>query len=171
MVVEAVQRATELEPELTLSRAMEGRALLLAGRADECVGLELGPHEGVRAACLWALGRRDEAMVIVDSLEATVGGRAGSSRAPLRDVRKSPRRSGRRAARGRLGGGDLAAGPAATGGVCGAVGPALSWAGISPRDKLGSLCVFRVAWTVSWRRSGMTAGALLRRRYLGLDDG
>jgi serine/threonine-protein kinase len=73
VVIEAMERATELEPELTLSRAMEGRALLLAGRADECVQLELGPHEGVRAGCLWALGRRDEARVIVDSLEALIG--------------------------------------------------------------------------------------------------
>jgi serine/threonine-protein kinase len=74
MVIEAVQRATELEPELTLSRAMEGRAMLLAGRADDCVTLELGPHEGVRAACLWALGRRDEATAIIDSLTAVVQG-------------------------------------------------------------------------------------------------
>ena len=80
VVIEAAQRASELEPELTISRAMEGRAMLLSGRLEECVGLELGPHEGVRAACLEALGRHAEAGAIVDSLERFVRneGQAGS---------------------------------------------------------------------------------------------
>jgi serine/threonine-protein kinase len=75
VVIEEARRATELEPELTTSRALEGRALLLGGRAQECVTLELGPHEGVRAACLWSLGRRGEAQALVDSLTRFV--RAG----------------------------------------------------------------------------------------------
>ncbi len=79
IVIEAARRATELEPELTISRAMEGRALLLEGRADECATMELGPHEGVRAACLYALGRRDAAQAIVDSLERVVAGPASDS--------------------------------------------------------------------------------------------
>jgi serine/threonine-protein kinase len=68
VVIEEARRATELEPELTTSRALEGRALLLSGQAQDCVTIELGPHEGVRAACLWSLGRRGEAQAIVDSL-------------------------------------------------------------------------------------------------------
>jgi serine/threonine-protein kinase len=76
LVIESTRRATELEPELTISRAMEGRALLLAGRAEECATMELGPHEGVRALCLWVLGRRGEAAAIVDSLERVVAGPA-----------------------------------------------------------------------------------------------
>jgi tetratricopeptide (TPR) repeat protein len=72
VVIAEARRATELEPELTTSRALEGRALLLNGRAQECVTLELGPHEGVRAACLWSVGRRDEAQAIVDSLTRVV---------------------------------------------------------------------------------------------------
>jgi hypothetical protein len=76
LVIESTRRATELEPELTISRAMEGRALLLADRAEECAIMELGPHEGVRALCLWTLGRRGEAAAIVDSLERVVAGPA-----------------------------------------------------------------------------------------------
>jgi serine/threonine-protein kinase len=76
LVIESARRATELEPELTISRAMEGRALLLADRAEECAVMELGPHEGVRALCLWALGRQGEAAAIVDSLERFVAGPA-----------------------------------------------------------------------------------------------
>jgi len=80
VVIDAARRASELEPELTLSRAMEGRAMLLSGRADDCVALELGPHEGVRAACLESLGRHAEAAAIVDSLERFVrnGGEPGA---------------------------------------------------------------------------------------------
>ena len=80
VVIEAAQRASELEPELTISRAMAGRAMLLSGRLEECVALDLGPHAGVRAACLEALGRHAEARAIIDSLERVVrgGGQAGS---------------------------------------------------------------------------------------------
>jgi len=72
VVIDAARRASELEPELTISRAMEGRAMLLSGRAEECAALDLGPHEGVRAACLESLGRHAEAKAIVDSLERVV---------------------------------------------------------------------------------------------------
>jgi TolB-like protein/tetratricopeptide (TPR) repeat protein len=80
VVIDAAQRASELEPELTISRAMAGRAMLLSGRLDDCAVLELGPHEGVRAACLEALGRHAEALAIIDSIERVVraGGQAGS---------------------------------------------------------------------------------------------
>lgn len=67
--------AGELEPELMLPRAIEARAHLLAGRSDACLAMELGPHAGIRAACLYASGQRKEAAAIVDSLSAAL--RAG----------------------------------------------------------------------------------------------
>ncbi len=62
--------ASELEPDLMLSRAIEARAHLLAGRAERCAAMELGPHAAIRAMCLHELGRRAEASAIVDSLVA-----------------------------------------------------------------------------------------------------
>lgn len=64
--------AGELEPELMLPRAIEARAHLLAGRAERCAEMELGPHAGLRATCLHEIGRREEASAIVDSLAAGV---------------------------------------------------------------------------------------------------
>jgi hypothetical protein len=52
-----------------LSRAIEGRALLLAGRPDECAALQLGPHEVLRATCLWEAGRTAAADSIVSRIE------------------------------------------------------------------------------------------------------
>lgn len=64
--------ASELEPDLMLSRAIEARAHLLAGRAERCAAMELGPHAAIRAMCLHELGRRAEASAIVDSLVAAL---------------------------------------------------------------------------------------------------
>jgi TolB-like protein len=66
------RRATELEPALVQSRATEGRALLLSGRADECLSIAFGPHEAIRAACLHAVGRTREAAAIADSIARAV---------------------------------------------------------------------------------------------------
>jgi serine/threonine-protein kinase len=85
LVVEAAHRASELEPELAISRALEGRALVLAGRAGECLGIAFGPHDGVRALCLEALGRHAEARAVADSVAATVG-RPGSGDGVYTDV-------------------------------------------------------------------------------------
>jgi adenylate cyclase len=68
--IEASRVAQEIEPELMLSRAIEGRALLLAGRGPECATLELGPHEALRATCLWETGRTDEADRLIGRVEA-----------------------------------------------------------------------------------------------------
>ena len=68
--------AGALEPELMLPRAIEARAHLLAGRADRCAAMELGPHAGLRATCLYDLGQRAEASAIVDSLIAGLAARA-----------------------------------------------------------------------------------------------
>jgi len=64
--------AGELEPGLMLARAIEARSHLLAGQAGRCAAMDLGPHAGIRAMCLHALGREDEASAIIDSLEAAL---------------------------------------------------------------------------------------------------
>ncbi len=51
-----------------LPREIEARALLLAGDAERCARLDLGPHAVARATCLYELGRRQEAKTIVDSV-------------------------------------------------------------------------------------------------------
>jgi TolB-like protein len=66
--LEEARAARSLQPELMLPRAIEARALLLSGRASECLGLDLGPHDGIRAMCLYELGRSVEATVIADSI-------------------------------------------------------------------------------------------------------
>ncbi len=73
--------AGELEPELMLPRAIEARAHLLAGRSDRCLAMELGPHAGIRAACLHASGQPREAAAIADSLAAAL--RAGRWHDPV----------------------------------------------------------------------------------------
>jgi len=72
LAIEQAREARKIQPELMLPRSIEARALLLAGRPDECVDLDLGPHDGIRAACLHEMGRVDEARAIVDSLAAAV---------------------------------------------------------------------------------------------------
>jgi len=68
--IEAAATATEIRPELVLGRAIGARAQLLMGQAEACVSAELGPHDVIRATCLWEIGRRDEASAIVDSVRA-----------------------------------------------------------------------------------------------------
>src|SRR5437763_1837607 len=55
----------------------EGLALLLLGRPGECLTLDLGGQQPLKAMCLEALGRHREAAAVVDSLAAAV--RAGSA--------------------------------------------------------------------------------------------
>ena len=64
--------AGQLKADLMLPRAIEARAQLLAGRAERCAAMELGPHAGIRAMCLHELGRRTEAAAIVDSLQSAL---------------------------------------------------------------------------------------------------
>jgi len=68
LAIEETWRTLELEPDIVAARALLGRALLLDGRPGECLELELGPHEGVRASCLYALGRVEAAETIIDSI-------------------------------------------------------------------------------------------------------
>jgi len=66
------RRAGVLETApLPLRIRFEGLALLLLGRPGECLTLDLGGQQPLKAMCLEALGRHREAAAIVDSL-ATV---------------------------------------------------------------------------------------------------
>jgi tetratricopeptide (TPR) repeat protein len=75
LAITAARRSSTLEPELVEARALEGRALLLAGRLDECLNIDFGPHAAIRATCLHSAGREADARAIVDSVAQAVGGR------------------------------------------------------------------------------------------------
>ncbi|HSG49002.1 MAG TPA: tetratricopeptide repeat protein, partial [Longimicrobiales bacterium] len=60
--------ALELEPGLMLPRVVRARSLVLLGRPEECLAMDLGPHEGTRALCLWARGDRGEATALAAAL-------------------------------------------------------------------------------------------------------
>jgi TolB-like protein len=66
------QAAVALQADVVLPLAIRARALLLNGHAQGCLDLELGPHAGIRAMCLHAVGRVREATTIVDSLRSEV---------------------------------------------------------------------------------------------------
>jgi tetratricopeptide (TPR) repeat protein len=72
LAVEAALAALAIEPELMLPRSIAARAMLLSGRADECVELDLGPHAVLRATCLEELGSTEEASRLVDSVVVAV---------------------------------------------------------------------------------------------------
>lgn len=82
--IEAARTANTLEPEITLSRAIEGRALLLLDRADECASLMLGPHAVLHGTCLLASGDQVAATAIIDSITQTFA--AGGSEDDFTDV-------------------------------------------------------------------------------------
>jgi serine/threonine-protein kinase len=64
--------AGALEPALVLPQAVAARALLLSGDAARCLEFDLGPHAVIRAMCLRALGRAQEAKAIADSVAREV---------------------------------------------------------------------------------------------------
>ncbi len=70
--VESARRSSALEPELALSRAIEARALLLRGDAEQCLAIDLGPHAALRATCLWEAGDFESARAIADSVTSLV---------------------------------------------------------------------------------------------------
>lgn len=72
LAIEQARIAQTLEENVMLPRGIQARALLLSGRAQECLEMDLGPHAGIRAMCLHALARREEAREIVDSLRVAV---------------------------------------------------------------------------------------------------
>ncbi len=68
LAIEQARAAQALEAGVILPRSIQALALLLSGRAEECARLDPGPHAGLRAMCLHALGRVEEASAITDSL-------------------------------------------------------------------------------------------------------
>jgi serine/threonine-protein kinase len=72
LALREADRALALAPDLPVAKATRAIALLVLGRADECVSLQLGPFEGLRALCLHESGEIVEASALVDSLSGTV---------------------------------------------------------------------------------------------------
>ena len=79
LAIEQARIAQTLESEVMLPRSIHAQALLLSGRAEECLQMDLGPHEGIRAMCLHDVGRQEEAEAIIDSLRAAVQSGASTS--------------------------------------------------------------------------------------------
>lgn len=73
--IASAQIVTALEPKIFRGRAIEARALLLNGQADRCANQQLGPHRVLRASCLHAAGREDEALTIIDKTLDEIRGR------------------------------------------------------------------------------------------------
>ena len=71
---ERLERPVSLGPEVILPRSIQALALLLSGRAEECLELDLGPHAGIRAICLHDVGRIDRSGAIIDSLRTAIQG-------------------------------------------------------------------------------------------------
>jgi serine/threonine-protein kinase len=75
VVIEEARQAYRLEEELLLAKAFEGRALALTGRGVECLRIDFGVYDLVRALCLHSLGREEEAR----SMAIEAGGTLTSS--------------------------------------------------------------------------------------------
>jgi serine/threonine-protein kinase len=69
ITVASSREAYRLEESLTLAKAFEGRALALLDRGSECLELELGVYQVVRALCLYRMGRESDALEIVREAE------------------------------------------------------------------------------------------------------
>ncbi len=72
LAIDQARRSQIYGEGVILPRSIQALALLLSGRAEECLELDLGPHAGIRAMCLHDLGRTDRARAITDSLRATL---------------------------------------------------------------------------------------------------
>ena len=69
VAIEESREAYRLEEQLSLAKAFEGRALALTGRGEECLAIDFGVYELVRAICLYTLGRDAEARRLVADAE------------------------------------------------------------------------------------------------------
>jgi serine/threonine-protein kinase len=69
-------RVAAIEPSLMGARVYQALGDLLSGNPARCATLKLGPYAGVRAMCLYSLGRVEEAASIADSLRTAF--RAGT---------------------------------------------------------------------------------------------
>lgn len=63
------RQAYGLEERLLLAKAFEGRALAMTGRPEECLAIDFEIYDLVRALCLHADGRIEEARQVVERAE------------------------------------------------------------------------------------------------------
>jgi len=68
LAIDQARAARSLSAEVVLPRFIQAMALLLSGRPEECLEIDLGPHAGLRALCLHDVGRVAQAEAITDSL-------------------------------------------------------------------------------------------------------
>jgi tetratricopeptide (TPR) repeat protein len=72
LAIDQARAAQTLEAGVMLPRYLRALALILSDRTEECLELDLGPHAGIRAICLHAQGRVEEAEAMADSLRAFI---------------------------------------------------------------------------------------------------
>jgi len=73
VAIEEAREAYRLESQLSLATAFEGRALALTGRGAECLDLNFGVYELVRALCLHSMGQEGSARRLVAEAEQRLG--------------------------------------------------------------------------------------------------
>jgi serine/threonine protein kinase/tetratricopeptide (TPR) repeat protein len=69
VTINEAREAYRLEDKLLLAKAFEGRALAMVGEPDECLAIDFGVYNLVRALCLYADGQSEEARRIVEDAE------------------------------------------------------------------------------------------------------
>ncbi|MEM7415166.1 MAG: serine/threonine-protein kinase [Gemmatimonadota bacterium] len=74
VTIEESREAYRLEEQLTLAMAFEGRALALTGQGAECLTIDFGVYDFVRALCLHQLGRTDEAGALIAEASDRIDG-------------------------------------------------------------------------------------------------
>jgi TolB-like protein len=72
LALREADRALALVPDLAVAKVAKAVSLLMLGRADQCVELDLNPFEGLRALCLYDQGKVAEASALIDSLSSMV---------------------------------------------------------------------------------------------------
>ena len=69
VTIEEAREAYGIENQLLLAKAFEGRALAMVGRTRECLAIDFGVYDLVRALCLHVGGRVAEARQVVEDAE------------------------------------------------------------------------------------------------------
>lgn len=80
VTIEESREAYRIEDRLLLAKAFEGRALAMTGRPAECLRIDFGIYELVRALCLHAAGRTVEARGVVELAEQRLAAEGSPSR-------------------------------------------------------------------------------------------
>lgn len=68
LAIREADLALALAPDIVVAKAAKAMSLLMLGRLDACVQLDLGPFDGLRAMCLHTRGEVVEASATIDSL-------------------------------------------------------------------------------------------------------